>query len=154
MPKGMSVKEAMDEIAKQHPNAPGVKLSGDIGKEIYGEKKGKVKKRSKYFNKKILLDGYEFDSLAEANRYRELKRKVRARQIYALRVHPIYELWANDKRICKYIGDFEYKVDTRGGPQVVVEDVKNPVTAKLAAFRLKWRMMDAILNIQVRILIR
>ena len=30
-------------------------------------------RRSKYGNKKIQIDGYTFDSLAEGRRYRELK---------------------------------------------------------------------------------
>lgn len=158
MPKGMSVKEALEWIAKEHPEAKGVdlaKLPADVQKAM---KKAKRRGRTKFNTSrvKIPVDGYEFDSLAEANRYRELKRLVRMGKIFALVPHPTFLLIVRDKKVCSYTADFQYHVPapTPEGFRVVVEDVKNPITAKLAAFRLKWRLMDACHDIQVVILVR
>ena len=69
---------------------------------------------SKYHNVKVTIDGYDFDSQAEGERYNDLKLLVAAGEISDLFVHPVYVLippqrW-NGKtyRAVKYIGDFEY----------------------------------------------
>ena len=101
---------------------------------------------SKYRNKKVDFDGYRFDSLKEMRRFKELKLLENAGEITALVVHPIYRLDINDEHICKYIADFNYK--TKSG-QIIVEDVKSPITRKLPVYRLKKKLVKAILGIDI-----
>ena len=89
---------------------------------------------SKYRNKRVELDGYTFDSKAEARRYGELKLLHQAGEIQELQVHPRYTLL--DPFECKgvryrsivYEGDFEY---VENGKRIC-EDVKGKVTAVFA----------------------
>ena len=96
--------------------------------------------RSKFRNVKTSVDGYTFDSKAEARRYGELKRLVAYGKISDLRVHPRYVLQAAFKdrhgkthRAISYEADFEY----REGDALVVEDVKGTRTA---VFNIKEKM--------------
>jgi len=85
---------------------------------------------NKYGARKIKRDGYKFDSLAEADRYLELKIMEKAGQIQGLVVHPRYELCPrlelNNKVLAaiKYTADFEYIEDGKW----IVEDVKGIMT--------------------------
>lgn len=79
-------------------------------------------KRSKYGNKKVVIDVITFDSQAEGRRYQELKLLELAREIYNLRIHPKYEIRLEEGAAgFVYEGDFEYwdKNDS-----CVCEDVK------------------------------
>ena len=84
--------------------------------------------KSKYSNKKVLIDGIIFDSKKEANRYTELKILENAGEIINLELQPVYVLQESFKykgkniRAIKYIGDFEY-VDAKTG-KTVLEDTK------------------------------
>lgn len=87
--------------------------------------------RSKYGNKKVTVDGYTFDSLAEARRYEALKLMEKAGAISDLRLQPRYELQRaftdNDgrkQRAIYYIGDFEY----RENGILITEDCKGART--------------------------
>ena len=96
---------------------------------------------AKYHNKKVTIDGITFDSVKEANRYRELKVLERIGEITGLELQvkfvlipSIYETYErygkNGKRLkdgkklvekeCAYIADFVY---FRYGV-MVVEDAK------------------------------
>ena len=58
-----------------------------------------------------------------------------------------YNLVINDQKICAYIADFRYKlVDENGFEKEIVEDAKGVETAE---FKLKKKMMKAILGIDV-----
>ncbi len=94
--------------------------------------------RSKHNNRKVVIDGYTFDSQAEANRYLELQLLVKAGTISNLEAHPLYELHAAGKhhRAASYEGDFSY---TEAG-RLVVEDVKGYRTAM---FKLKEKLFRA-----------
>lgn len=105
---------------------------------------GSVMNRSKYRNKRTYMDGYCFDSMAEASRYRELKLLERAGEVSELQVHPHYPIEVNGKHICTYEADFAY-VDTRGTVQV--EDVKG---ARTALYILKKKLVKAALNIEIQ----
>jgi hypothetical protein len=97
--------------------------------------------RRKYGNKKVCLDGYEFDSQKEANRYCELKLLLRAGEITDLKVHPVYVVWEGtrpgkgQRKTIRMELDFEYKENGRE----VVEDVKSKPT-KTRAFMLKMKL--------------
>jgi hypothetical protein len=98
--------------------------------------------RSKYGNRKVEVDGYKFDSVAESLRYQELKLMEYAGEIVELKPpHPKYLLqegfMCDGKRVqpVYYIADFEY-VDSITG-ELITEDVKGVETA---VFRLKHKL--------------
>ncbi len=98
--------------------------------------------RSKYGNKKITIDGYQFDSLAEARRYEELCLMETAGAIKELFMQPRYELQkpftdneGKRHRAIFYIGDFYY-VEVKTGLRIV-EDVKGKATP---AFLIKQKL--------------
>jgi Protein of unknown function (DUF1064) len=105
--------------------------------------------RNKYGNKRVMLDGIEFDSKAEAARYSELLLQAKVGLIYSLRVHPKYHLTVNDVEIGTYEPDFDYVESNSNG--LVVEDVKSPVTAQERSFRRVCKLMKAIHDIDVQV---
>lgn len=98
---------------------------------------------TKYGAKKTEVDGFVFDSKAEANRYSELVLAERAGEISNLVVQPMFPLIVNDKKIGKYIADFQYT--DRDGNRVV-EDVKGVSTP---VYRLKKKLVEAIYDIHI-----
>lgn len=84
--------------------------------------------KSKYSNKKVLIYGITFDSMKEANRYRELTLLEKVGEISNLVLQPVYVLlesfeYKGEKiRAIKYIGDFEY-IEVKTGNKVL-EDTK------------------------------
>ena len=88
-------------------------------------------KRAKYGNKKVELDGYVFDSKAEAARYQDLVLTQAAGDIDLLSCQPKFVLQEGFKdrtgkheRAITYTADFEYWE----GSLHVVEDVKSSFT--------------------------
>jgi len=111
---------------------------------------------SKYGAKKTTVAGIEFDSKAEARRYGELVILERAGYIKNLERQPVYILLpavvvgGRKKPALRYKADFRY-YDTKAR-ETVVEDVKSPATAKLAAFRIKRHAMKHIHGIEVAVI--
>ena len=119
---------------------------------------------SKYLNKKVVVDGVEFDSRKEYDYYLYLKQRQEVGEISCLRRQVPYELipavWGErvkhlktkDKveRVCiqrptTYVADFVY-IETNTGKEVVV-DVKSKYTRTLSDYRLKKKMMLAFKGI-------
>lgn len=98
---------------------------------------------SKYGNHRVTEDGITFDSLAELRRYRELKMLQVAGHITVLEVHPRHVIMVNGVHVCDYVADFYY-IEADG--QERVEDVKG---VRTAVYRLKKRLMQAVLGIEV-----
>ena len=99
--------------------------------EMSVEEYRKLKKESKYKNKKVSVDGFTFDSIAEARRYEQLCLLENAGAISDLRLQPRYELQKpftdNDggkHRAIFYVADFQY----RENGLRVTEDVKGKAT--------------------------
>lgn len=99
--------------------------------EMSVEEYRKLKKESKYHNKKATVDNITFDSLAEARRYEQLCLLENAGAISDLRLQPRYELQrafmdsAGVKhRAIVYVADFAYWE----GDLLVTEDVKGALT--------------------------
>lgn len=96
---------------------------------------------SKYGNKKVLIDGIKFDSMAEGKRYKELKLLQRAGIIKELELQPKFLLQESFKkngktyRKVEYIADFQYIENGK----VVVEDVKGKETE---VFKLKHKLFE------------
>lgn len=92
---------------------------------------------------KTEIDGFNFDSKAEAHRYSELILLEKAGEIRSLCLQPVFLLIVNNQKIGKYIADFKYV--TRDG-QIVVEDVKG---VKTPVYRLKKRLVKAIYGFDI-----
>ena len=124
----------------------------------------------KYGNKKIDVDGIQFDSKKEARRYCELKLLQQAGKIEALELQKEFELipaqyeyferyGKTGKRLkdgkrcieqsCTYKADFAYLQDG----QLVVEDVKgfrDPQSAGYAKFVIKRKLMLERYGIRIK----
>jgi hypothetical protein len=107
---------------------------------------GIINRENKYNAVKTTVDGYRFDSKAEAARYGELKLMQQAGDIENLEVHPRYKLVVNGVRIGEYIADFRYYDPSQ--KHLVVEDVKSKPTMT-PAYRMKSRLMKALYGIDV-----
>jgi len=97
-------------------------------------------RRSKYNAVKVRLDGYTFDSKAEAARYAELRLLERTGEIGGLEVHPRFTLVdaftdseGNQQRAIDYVADFAYWRDG----VYIVEDVKGVETP---VFKIKKKL--------------
>ncbi|TXH10614.1 MAG: DUF1064 domain-containing protein, partial [Hyphomicrobiaceae bacterium] len=86
-----------------------------------------TKKKSKYRNKKVEIDGLKFDSQKEANRWFVLLAMQAQGEIENLHRQVRFKCVVNDHKICDYVADFVYMKDGLR----VVEDVKSEVTKKL-----------------------
>jgi len=104
------------------------------------------RKRSKYRNKLVRLDGLIFASKKEANRYEELFLMQKAGLISKLEIHPQFDIVIHGFHICKVIPDFSYLSSVTGTK--VVEDVKSPVS-RTQLYKLKKGLMKAVLGIDV-----
>ena len=131
--------------------------------------------KNKLNNQKVVIDGIEFDSKKEANRYCELKILQRSGQISDLEWQKKYNLLPaqyetietnecykvgekkgqpKTKQVCvekavDYFADFVYKENGK----TVVEDVKgyrDPSSAPYAKFVLKRKMMLYFHGIKIR----
>lgn len=101
----------------------------------------------KYHNRKTIVDGITFDSKAEAERYKELKRMELIGVIKGLELQKTYRLckgrWENGKPFSiSYKADFVYTLDG----DVIVEDVKGYRTE---AYQLKKKLMRAVYGIEI-----
>ena len=94
--------------------------------------------RNKFNARKTQVDGFTFDSKAEADRYSELKLLERGKEITHLELQPEYEISVNGRAICKYRADFRY-FDARRQKRVV-EDVKG---YKTDVYKLKKKLVEA-----------
>lgn len=107
---------------------------------------------SKYGNRKTTLNGVEFDSHKEAQRYAQLRLLERAGRITNLRCQVKYILIPAQRdergrlleRECSYVADFVYFDLTLG--REVVEDSKGYRTD---TFKLKKKMMLWFHGIQI-----
>ena len=93
--------------------------------------------KSKFFNKKTVIDGFKFDSQKEAAHYCYLKARQHIGQISDLKLQVRFPLKMCDKLICHYVADFTY---IENGV-LIIEDVKSAFTKKNPVYRLKKKMM-------------
>ena len=106
---------------------------------------------NKYRAKKTTVDGIEFDSKKESDRYRELKLLEGAGAISALELQKRYLLIPSQKdergktieRACYYIADFVYLENG----ETVVEDTKG---VKTPEYIIKRKLMLERYGIKVR----
>lgn len=126
----------------------------DMLNDFYNSMLIKEKGISKYFNQKTLVDGISFDSKKEANRYKELKLREKAKEIKDIQIHPRFLIWQGftDREGKKYQpinyeADFKYleKKQVKGRMiwVEVVEDVKG---MKTEIYKLKKKMFLSTYN--------
>lgn len=96
---------------------------------------------NKYKNKKVQIDMYVFDSIAESRRYKELALLEKAGEIENLQLQPKFLLQESFKkngktyRKIEYIADFMY--EEKG--KVIIEDVKGMETKE---FKIKRKLFE------------
>lgn len=105
--------------------------------------------KTKYHNKKVVVDGRTFDSRKEADRFRELSMLLKAGEITQLECQVPFVLIGSQRRNgrvverpCTYKADFTYYRDG----EYHVEDVKGVRTPE---YRIKRKLMLYIHNIQI-----
>lgn len=109
----------------------------------------------KYRNKKITVNGMNFDSKKEYRRYEQLCQLQKMGLIGDLRTQVAFVLAggvkiageARKRPSVRYVADFVY-LDRQTGCQVV-EDVKSAITKKDKVYRLKKHLMKVVHNIDV-----
>lgn len=99
-----------------------------------------AKRQNKYKARRVTIDGIAFDSHAEARHYGELKLLQRAGEISELKVHWLFPLTVNGKKVGSYEADFVY-TDKCGRLRVV--DVKGGPATRTQLYRLKKKMFEA-----------
>lgn len=101
-----------------------------------------LEKLSKYGNKKTIVDGINFDSKKESERYLVLKDMLRKKEITELQLQPKFLLQDSFKykdkveRKIYYIADFSYKKDGK----LIVEDVKSFATKRDKVYIIKKKL--------------
>lgn len=108
--------------------------------------------RNKYGAKRVSVDGYNFDSKAEARRYNELKLMRQTGLISNLQVHPRFPIVHNEREICVVELDFKYLA--RGDvvvPEWRYEDVKSPAT-NTPLSKLKRKLVESFYGIKVTLI--
>lgn len=118
---------------------------------------GLIGKRHKFGGTKPgWIDGYYFQSNAEAHRYRDLVLLRKAGKIKALMVHPSADIVINEVKICRVVCDFSYWDCDQN--KTIVEDVKKErigrdgkvkFTTNTDLSKIKQKLMLAVLGIKV-----
>lgn len=103
-------------------------------------------RRSKFKAVKTVVDGVTFDSKKEAARWSELLLLEKAGAIRKLERQHAVVVTHNGVKLFKWLADFVYFENG----QRIYEDVKSPITAALPVYRLKKKILKAMLNIEVR----
>ena len=104
----------------------------------------------KYHNKKVIYDGYTFDSIKEKNYYIKLKLLEKAGKIKELELQKEFELQPSYKlnnktyRSIKYRADFTYK--TTEDDKLHIVDVKG---FRTDVYRLKKKLFEYKYRIEI-----
>jgi hypothetical protein len=104
-------------------------------------------RRHKYGASKVEIDGYRFDSKAEARRYQELVLLQKANRILNLECHPKFDIGLNGVKICTVILDFSY-IAKDGWKYEDIKGIDTPVS------RLKRKLLHAFYGIEVEVIRR
>jgi Protein of unknown function (DUF1064) len=99
-------------------------------------------KPAKYRNRKT-ADG--FDSEKERRLWQELELRAKAGEITELQRQVKFALVVNGIHVCDYKADFTWK----DGARRVVADAKSVMTRTLAAYRIKFKLMQACHGITI-----
>ena len=105
----------------------------------------RLKKGNKYGARRVRIDGIDFASRKEGERYSILKLMQESGQITMLECHPVYKIIINNINCGRYTADFRYMVREF----VVVEDVKGGAATKTEAYRLRKKIVEALYGITI-----
>jgi len=111
----------------------------------YRSQAGKPKK-SKYGNRKVVIDGITFDSATEGRYYSALKLREKAGEVFEVQLQTPYALTVNGQLVCTYKPDFVFYDAIEKRNRVV--DVKGVQTKD---FIIKKKLMRACHGIEVEI---
>lgn len=100
------------------------------------------KKKSKYNNCRLEVDGMKFDSKKEYNRFNELMLMQSAGLISDLKRQVKFLLVEKSatESAAYYVADFTYNE----GCRKIIEDVKSPITKKNPVYILKRKLVKSI----------
>lgn len=117
----------------------------------------KEQRPNKYGNQKTVVDGNVFDSKKEAERYQSLlvgEMVGKIRNLKFKKKDCRFPIKVNGELVCTYIADFVYEQYLMSAPDAiwisVVEDVKSDFTRKNPVYRIKNKLMRAVLGISIR----
>lgn len=133
--------------------SPGRAVAGRSGSRlarVRGPKRSPVstlKRGNKFGAKRTTVDGIDFPSKREANRWRQLKLLESAGRIRNLTRQRPYRFEINGTLVCRYISDFEYEEFDSGEWVSIVEDCKGYRTD---VYRIKAKLMRACHGIEIR----
>lgn len=103
-------------------------------------------RRNKYNNKKVVVDGFKFDSAVESKYYLYLKSQKKIGIIKDFQLQKVFELQPSyrigdnrKQRAIKYVADF---VVTKNDGSHVVIDVKGGKAAMTDVFKLKRKLFE------------
>lgn len=127
-------------------------LPEDIQKQLMKEFREENKRKGKYNNRKVTVDGITFDSQKECDHWFKLKARQKAHEIRNLNRQVTFELIPAQKegnrvveRACTYKADFVY-IDCKTG-ETVVEDVKG---VKTEVYKIKKKLMRWVHGITIK----
>ena len=110
------------------------------------------KRTGKVNHEKVRIGDQVFDSIAESNRYIELRIMEKAGIITGLECHPRYEIIPAQKipgqrsfQAAHYTADFRYEKDG----EIIVEDVKSEYTRQAEDYKLRRKLMYQVHGIYV-----
>ena len=105
-----------------------------------------MERRSKFFSKKVVVEGITFDSKKESAEYLRLKELEKKGTIKDLELQKEYVLQdkfkinGKTRRSIVYRADFKYI--TTEDDKLHVVDIKSPYTAKDKVYRIKKKMFE------------
>ena len=123
----------------------GAQLQATTSRRADGAPSGTHTPRAKYGNRKTERDGIRYDSAKESRVLADLETLERAGHIRDLRRQVKFAIVIDGIHICDYVADAVYM----DGARRVVVDVKSEATRKLPVYRLKRKLMAAVLGIEV-----
>ena len=137
----MAITTAELLLAGEHGNGPG-RLAG--GHRVVSRSHWR---KTKYNNKKTIVDGIKFDSAREAKRWGELKILLKAERIRDLKRQITFNIRADGQHICRYRADFVYSEYAAGKWTEVVEDSKG---CRTDVYKLKRKLLRVLHGIDIR----
>ena len=107
------------------------------------EAEGTGKRRNKYNNRRVEVDGLKFDSIHEAQVYQELMLRVKAGELRCVQRQVAFDLPGG----IRYIADFAV-IDN--DMRVEFYDAKSPATRKNRVYINKKKQVKALWGIEIR----
>lgn len=105
-----------------------------------------AQKQSKFKNKKVVDGIMAFDSQKEHRRWLVLCDMQNKGEILELKRQEKFSIDINRRHICNYFADFTYYTPER---KYIVEDVKSDFSRKKPSYRLKLKLLRAVLDIEI-----